>query len=58
MARIIGTAVLADHYGAKVAMGFFHEFAGLVVFGAALVLLFVAGALLARVGRRGAEGAA
>jgi len=58
MARIIGTAALADRYGAKVAMGFFHEFAGLVVFGAALVLLFVAGALLARVGRRGAEGAA
>jgi len=58
MARIIGTAVLANHYGAKVAMGFFHEFAGLVVFGVALVLLFVAGALLARVGRRGAEGAA
>ncbi len=57
MARIVGTAVLADHYGAKVAMGFFHEFAGLVVFGAALVLLFVAGALLSRVGRR-PEGAA
>ncbi len=52
MARIVGTAVLADHYGAKVAMGFFHEFAGLAVFGAALVLLFVAGALLSRIGRR------
>jgi len=54
MARIIGTAVLADRYGAKAAMGFFHEFAGLVVFGAALVLLFVAGALLGRIGRRSA----
>lgn len=51
MARIVGTAVLADQYGAKVAMGFFHEFAGLVVFGTALVLLFVAGVLLGRIGR-------
>ena len=51
MARIVGTAILADRYGAKVAMGFFHEFAGLVVFGAALVLLFVVGAVLGRVGR-------
>jgi len=52
MARIVGTAALADRYGAKVAMGFFHEFAGLVVFGAALVLLFAAGVLLGRVGHR------
>ncbi len=50
MARIVGTAILADRYGAKVAMGFFHEFAGLVVFGAALVLLFLLGALVARIG--------
>jgi len=52
MARIIGTAVLADRYGAKVAMGFFHEFAGVAVFGAALVLLFVAGVVLGRIGHR------
>jgi len=58
MVRIIGTAALADRYGAKVAMGFFHEFAGLVVFGVALVLLFGVAALLARVGRRGTEGTA
>ncbi len=49
--RIVGTAVLADRYGAKVAMGFFHEFAGVVVFGAALLLLFALGAVVGRLGR-------
>ena len=32
-------------------MGFFHEFAGLVVFGTALVMLFVLGLVLQRAGR-------
>ena len=48
MVRIVGTAFLTHHYGAEAAMGFFHEFAGLVVFGTALVMLFVLGLVLQR----------
>lgn len=49
--RVIATGVLAQYWGARAAEGFFHEFAGLVVFGLAIVLLISTGALLKRVGR-------
>ena len=48
MVRIIGTAFLTHYFGVEMAMGFFHEFAGLIVFGTALVLLFALGFLLQR----------
>lgn len=46
--RIVATAILADRYGSKVAQGFFHELAGLVVFGMAFVLLMGCSSLLGR----------
>lgn len=51
MFRVIVTGFLAQHYGAGVAEGFFHEFAGFVVFALAMVLLLLFGAVLGRVGR-------
>lgn len=48
MFRVVVTGVLAQRYGAAVAEGFFHEFAGLAVFVLALLLLFCLGALLRR----------
>jgi exosortase len=48
MVRVIATGLLAQHYGAAAAEGFFHEFAGLAVFGLAMVLLLLCGALLRR----------
>jgi len=47
-ARVIGTGLLAQYYGARAAEGFFHEFAGLVMFSVAMVLLVSLGALLSR----------
>jgi exosortase D (VPLPA-CTERM-specific) len=55
--RVIVTGILAQHWGAKAAEGFFHEFAGLVVFALAMALLVSLGALLAR-GTAGAPGLA
>ena len=49
--RVIVTGILAQWWGAKAAEGFFHEFAGLAVFGLAMVLLVAEGALLRRGGR-------
>jgi exosortase D (VPLPA-CTERM-specific) len=46
--RVIVTGFLAQYWGAQAAQGFFHEFAGLVVFGMAMVLLVGLGSLLAR----------
>jgi exosortase len=51
MFRVIVTGVLASHYGAAAAEGFFHEFAGLAVFAVAMVLLFSVSALLRKVAR-------
>lgn len=51
MFRVIATGFLAQYYGAAVAEGFFHEFAGFVVFAIAMVLLLLFGAVLGRVGR-------
>jgi exosortase len=50
MFRVIATGVLAQFYGAAAAEGFFHEFAGLAVFALAMILLFVLGAVLRKVG--------
>jgi exosortase A len=39
--RVIGTGILADRYGSQVAEGFFHEFAGLLIFGVAIAIMIV-----------------
>jgi exosortase len=49
--RVIATGILAQRWGAKAAEGFFHEFAGLVIFGLAIVLLACVAGILRRVGR-------
>lgn len=46
--RVIITGILAQWWGAKAAEGFFHEFAGMVVFALAMLLLVALGTLLAR----------
>lgn len=51
MVRVIGTGVLAQYFGAAAAEGFFHEFAGLVIFLASLGMLSVAHGILARCSR-------
>ncbi|KAF0180526.1 MAG: epsH [Nitrospirae bacterium] len=51
MFRVIATGFLAQYWGASVAEGFFHEFAGLAVFGVAMVLLVATGEVLRRFGR-------
>ncbi len=48
--RVIGTGILASRYGAEVAHGFFHDFAGLAIFGVAMVMLMGSSALLSRIG--------
>ena len=47
--RVIGTGILADKYGAKAAEGFFHEFAGIMIFGVAIVLLFLSAVILGKI---------
>jgi|SRR5208283_80690 len=49
--RVIVTGILAQHWGAAAAEGFFHEFAGMAVFGLGIVLLVSLGALLRRIGK-------
>jgi exosortase len=51
--RIWGTGMLAHWYGAQVAEGFYHTFAGWLVFVVALGLLFGAGGLLTLLQRAG-----
>ena len=46
--RVIATGILAQYYGSAAAEGFFHEFAGLFVFGAAVVMFVALGASLKR----------
>jgi exosortase A len=38
--RITGTGILAHFYGSKIALGFLHEFSGLLIFGIGFILLF------------------
>lgn len=60
VARVFITAVLARHFGATVAEGFFHDFAGFVVFAVALTLTAVTGWILSQfpLTRKGARNAA
>ena len=51
MIRVIVTGYLASYYGAAVAQGFFHEFAGMAVFAVAMVILFCESAILRSLGR-------
>lgn len=51
MVRVIGTGVLAQYFGAAAAEGFFHEFAGLVIFLASLGMLTAAHGILTRCSR-------
>ncbi|MDL1968391.1 MAG: exosortase/archaeosortase family protein [Deltaproteobacteria bacterium] len=46
--RIVITGMLSYWYGSEVAEGFFHEFAGLLIFGAALIMLFGTSSLLSK----------
>jgi exosortase len=46
--RVIITGILAQYWGEKAAEGFFHEFAGLLVFGIAVVILLITGIMLKR----------
>jgi exosortase len=50
--RVIGTGILASRYGAKVAEGFFHEFAGLVIFGVAMALLMISAFVIGKAGSK------
>lgn len=51
--RVIVTGFLAQYWGEKAAQGFFHEFAGMAVFGLAMIMLVSCGTLLARGERSG-----
>lgn len=46
--RVFATGVLARHFGAAAAEGFFHDFAGFVVFAVAMVFTALTGLLLAK----------
>lgn len=48
--RVISTGILAQHWGAAAAEGFFHEFAGFAVFALAILIVLMIGALLRRLG--------
>jgi EpsI family protein len=50
--RVSGTGVLAQYWGAEAAMGFYHTFAGWLVFVMTFILLFASGAVLSKVGVR------
>ena len=50
--RVIGTGILAEKYGSAVAEGFFHEFAGLLIFGVAIVMLVFSAVILSRTGKK------
>lgn len=49
--RVIVTGILADRYGAGVALGFLHEFAGVAIYALAIVLLLIASLALNKLGR-------
>ncbi len=50
--RIVITGLLTHYVGPEAALGFFHEFEGMIVFAVALVLLFGTNLVLDRMGRR------
>lgn len=47
--RVIITGILANSYGAKVAQGFYHEFAGLVIFAVSFALLIGTGIVINKI---------
>ncbi|MCC6347520.1 MAG: exosortase/archaeosortase family protein [Nitrospirales bacterium] len=49
--RVVATGILAQYWGGRAAEGFFHEFAGLAVFGLAVVLMVLTSVLVGRAGR-------
>lgn len=51
--RVIGTGILANVYGPDAAEGFFHEFAGIIIFGVAFLFTILAAFILARIGEGG-----
>jgi len=51
--RVILLAVVNDLYGEKIAMGFFHDFSGFMVFGIAFVGLYGVGKLLDQSAKQG-----
>jgi len=53
--RVIGTGILASKYGPTVAEGFFHEFAGLVIFGVAMAMLIFSAFIIGKIGSKGHE---
>lgn len=53
--RVIVTGFLAQYWGAQVAEGFFHDFAGYAVFLMAMFLLLALGGVLGLVGKRSAK---
>ena len=53
--RVAGTGLLAHFFGQSVADGFFHTFAGWLVFMSAVVMLFVLQRLLRLMGNRGSD---
>lgn len=50
--RVVVTGLLCQYVSPKAAEGYFHEFAGITVFGVALVLLFALSSLLALKGEK------
>jgi len=50
--RVIGTGILASMYGSRVAEGFFHEFAGLVIFGVAMAMLILSALVISKTGSK------
>ena len=48
--RIVVTGLLTHYVGPEAALGFFHEFEGMVVFAVALVMLFGTNLVLDRMG--------
>jgi exosortase A len=50
--RVIGTGILANTYGSRAAEGFFHEFAGLVIFGVAMAMLILSAFLISKMGSK------
>ena len=44
--RVIATGILAKYWGVAAAEGFFHELAGMLVFGLAMLMLFIVGITL------------
>ncbi len=50
--RVTGTGVLANYWGLEAAEGFYHTFAGWLIFVVAFVLLLASGAVLSKIGRK------